>query len=257
MKTLGICYDNVLSLAKQKDVSVSTALNQLKLNGYNYVDVDYNLIYGDSSILSNIFKNGFSVSSVIVNSNLTDSLNVISELSVIDFCFHYNIRGVVIVLQDFIKDENTLSILKKNLRRIVKYANNFNVKIMIKNANSISNISTKNDLLDILKNVKGLFLCLDISSYFKAVNTPFDNEESFALYISKVYINDVKRVENEFVYSVLNSGETNVIENIKNFKKLDKNVDFAIYSILENCDIEDILINSALNYLMEINYGQN
>ncbi len=257
MKTLGITFDNVLNLSKQNNYMISQALNLLKLNGYNDVDIDYDLILNNCEYLPLIYKNGFNISSIIIKSNLTTSLNVIRELNAVDFCLHSNLNNVVINLEDFIVDENALSILKKNLRRIVKYANNFGVVISVKNSINLSNIYTEEMLLDLVKSVKGLKISLDICALYKANKTPFKNEEIFYPYVVKVYVNDLINNENTLEYCSLFNGITNVIENIKNFKKYDKNIDFTLFSILENYQIEKILINSAINYLMEINYGQD
>ena len=112
-------------------------------------------------------------------------------------------------------------------------------------------------LLDLVKSVKGLKISLDICALYKVNKTPFKNEEIFYPYVVKVYVNDLINNENTLEYCSLFNGITNVIENIKNFKKYDKNIDFTLFSILENYQIEKILINSAINYLMEINYGQD
>ena len=257
MKTLGISYDNVLNIAKQNSYTISQALSLLKLNGYSNVDINYDLICNNAVNLSVIYENGFTISSVILNSNLTSELNVINELNVIDFCLHYNLDNIVIVLQNFIVNENSLSILKKNLRRIVKYANNFKVKISILNTYSKNNIFNQEQILDLVKSVKGLKVSLDICALYLQNKTPFSSEETFYKFVNKLYINDVKMTENGIENCSLFNGDTGVLQNIKNFKKLDNNIDFTIFSILENCEIEKILINSALNFLMEINYGQD
>ncbi len=257
MKSFGIAYDNVLNIVKQNNYTVSQALNTLKLNGYGTVDINYDLISDKGIHFSAIYQNGFTISSVIVTVNLTSELNVIYPLSVVDFCFHYNLKNIVIDLKDFSLNENSLFILKKNLRRIVRYANVFNIKISIKNTESANNLCCENLLLDVLKSVKGLTLNLDIVALYKVNKTPFCNEKTFSPYINKLYINDCKIVENTVEYTALFMGETDVLQNIKNFKKCDNVVDFTIYSICENCELEKILINSAINYVMEINYGQD
>lgn len=257
MKTLGISYENVLNIAKQNSYTLSQALSLLKLNGYSTVDVNYDLIYNNNENLSTIYQNGFTISSVVLKSNLTKELNVINELNVIDFCLHYNLNNIIISLQDFIVNENSLSILKKNLRRIVKYANNFNVKISVLNSLSKDNLYSEQILLDLVKSVKGLMLSLDICALFLHNKTPFTEEEAFFKFVNKVYINDVKYNNKVVEYCSLFNGDTSVLNNIKNFKKLDNTIDFAIFSIFESCEIEKILINSALNFLMEINYGQD
>ncbi len=257
MKTLGISYENVINIAKQNNYTISQALSLLKLNGYSAVDVNYNLLSTSDQHFSTIYQNGFTISSVVLNSCLTKELNVIYELNAIDFCLHYNLNNIIISLQDFIVNENSLSILKKNLRRIVKYANNFNVKISVLNSISKDNLYSEQMLLDLVKSVKGLMLSLDICALFSHNKTPFCSEEAFYKFVNKVYINDVKFDNEGIEYCSLFNGETSVLNNIKNFKKLDNTIDFAIFSIFESCEIEKILINSALNFLMEINYGQD
>ena len=76
-------------------------------------------------------------------------------------------------------------------------------------------------------------------------------------YLNKIYLNDQIIGENSQEYCPLFNGSIGLLENLKNFKKLDNSVDFTIFSILETCDYENILVNSALNYIIEINYGQD
>ncbi len=257
MKTLGVTYDNVLKISKQNNYTISNALNLLQLNGYATIDIDYDLILKDIGVLSAVYKNGFAISSVLLKSNLTSQLNVIKEINAIDFCLHYNLNNIVIMLDDFSVDELSLSILKKNLRRIVKYASNFNVKISIKNSYNTNNIYSQEMLLDLVKSVKGLLISLDVLAFYKANNKPLTCEDAYINYLNKVYLNDQIINGNTIKYCPLFNGMTGVLENLKNFKKLDNSVDFAIFSILDNCEYEEILINSALNFLMEINYGQD
>ena len=112
-------------------------------------------------------------------------------------------------------------------------------------------------LLDLVKSVKGLLVSLDVLAFYKANNKPLTCEDAYINYLNKVYLNDQIINENTIKYCPLFNGMTGVLENLKNFKKLDNSVDFAIFSILDNCEYEEILINSALNFLMEINYGQD
>lgn len=257
MKTLGTTFDNVLNIVKQNNYSISQTLNLLQLNGYGTIDIDYDLLINNIGYLSAIYKNGFTISSVIIKSNLTKELNVIKELCAIDFCLHYNLNNLVILLDDFDVLENSISILKKNLRRIIKYANNFNVKISIKNSYSKRNVYSEELLLDLVKSVKGLNISLDLLDFYKANNKPLTCENLYINYLNKIYLNDQIIGENSQEYCPLFNGSIGLLENLKNFKKLDNSVDFAIFSILKTCNYENILVNSALNYIMEINYGQD
>ncbi len=257
MKTLGVTYDNVLNIVKQNNYTISQTLNLLQLNGYGTIDIDYDLIFNNIEHLSTIYKNGFTISSVLLQSNLTKELNVIKQLNAIDFCLHYNLNNLIILLDDFVINDNAILILKKNLRRIVKYANNFNVKISIKNSYSLNNVCSEEMLLDLTKSVKGLMVSLDVLALFKTNKTPLIDVKSYAGFLNKVYLNDQETTENGEEYCPLFDGYTGVLQNVKNFKKLDTNVNFTVFSILKKCDYEKILINSALNFLMGIDYGQD
>ena len=94
MYKLGINFENVLSVAKEKNICVSDALNRLKLIGISALDVEYSRLAGENSYLNDIVASRAEIKCVYYMADFAAKISVIDEMKVVDFCEKYGIKNV-------------------------------------------------------------------------------------------------------------------------------------------------------------------
>ncbi len=221
MKKLGINFENVLAIKEELNINVLQTLYKLKSIGITSLDVKYERLIGENSYLKEILISGLSVDSLFAFCPLGEQNNYKKALEIVDFAVEYKVKQIML-LPEFLDggyDEIKLSNVKQNLRRIVKYAESFDVSI------GIENVGEKNypfndeaSTLDVLKSVKGLHLIFDGGNFLLYGVDPNQAVHSLAPYVQRYHLKDVSLNEN----SVLEVGQGDcnclkVYENIKQF----------------------------------------
>lgn len=235
MKKLGINFENVLAIKEELNINVLQTLYKLKSIGITSLDVKYERLIGENSYLKEILISGLSVDSIFAFCPLGEHNNYKKALEVVDFAVEYKVKQIML-LPDFIDggyNEAKLFNLKQNLRRIVKYAEAFDVSIGIENVGSKNYpFSDESSTLDVLKSVKGLHLIFDGGNFLLCDVDPLLAVHSLAPYVQRYHLKDraIKDSFNDFIEPTtsgknscvlaVGEGDCNalkVYENIKEF----------------------------------------
>ena len=135
MKKLGINFENVLTIAEEFNIDILSALYKVKNLGITSLDVKYDRVTGENNYIKEIISSGLTMESLWGFCPFNDKDNVQKALAMVDFAYSNNIKEIMF-LSDFINggySEEDVSNVKKNLRRVVKYASAFGVQINIEN----------------------------------------------------------------------------------------------------------------------------
>lgn len=195
MKKLGINFENVLSVMEEFNIGATEALNKLKNVGITSLDVKYERLVENNLYLKDILISGLNIESIFSFCPFHELNNVQKALKMVDFAFENRIKEIMFISEikatPYLK-EDIISV-KKNLRRVVKYASAFGVSI------GIENVGNKNypckaieDTLDILKSVKGLKLVFDGGNFMLNEVRPIEAIKSLAPYVQRYHIKDRK-----------------------------------------------------------------
>ncbi len=221
MKKLGINFENVLAIKEELNINVLQTLYKLKSIGITSLDVKYERLIGENSYLKEILISGLSVDSIFAFCPLGEQNNYKKALEIVDFAVEYKVKQIML-LPEFIDggyDETKLSNVKQNLRRIVKYAEAFDVSIGIENVGDKNYpFSDEKSTLDVLKSVKGLHLIFDGGNFLSYGVDPLSAVHSLAPYVQRYHLKDFSINENSVL--AVGQGDCNclkVYENIKQF----------------------------------------
>lgn len=239
MKKLAINFENVLTVKKELNKPLNEVFNLLKSSGISALDIMYDRVK-NNEYYSDILSAGFTINTVFHVSDLGVKNNFSKELEIVDFCANRNIKRIFLITKQnaFDKDSVYKKNIIQNLRRIVKYASNYNIVITIENfGNESSPFSTINNLLDYLKSVKGLGLTLDIGNFLLAGEKPYHSYERLKEYVSNVHLKDRGIVDNNerFVIEDISGNKTSVLPLGKGQCEIGKIVNDIIKSGI-NCD---------------------
>ncbi len=185
---LGINFNSVLALKNNDNITLAESLKKLKNLGITAVDIEYSQIKNEE-YAKTLLLNNYKVSTVYTFGKLGKHLDYSKELEVIDFCSQNSIKSVMF-LTEFEENENFLKDVKSNLRRIVNYAKNLNVTVMIENFSTNKLFSTVEGLEDILKSVKNLKLLYDSGNFILAEEDPFTALQKLYPFVYKVHLKD-------------------------------------------------------------------
>ena len=133
MKKLGINFENVLTIAKEFNIDILSALYKVKNLGITSLDVKYDRVTGENNYIKEIISSGLTMESLWGFCPFNDKDNVQKAISMVDFAYSNNIKEIMF-LSDFINGgytEQDITNVKKNLRRVVKYASAYGVQINI------------------------------------------------------------------------------------------------------------------------------
>lgn len=195
MKKLAINYENVLTIKNDLNRTLNETFKLLKNVGISSLDVRYDRFFENKSLYSEILIAGMSVSSVFYVGDLGISENYAKEMEIVDFCAEHKIPYVMLLTKpkyDKVEDKDKyLSNIKQNLRRIVNYANIYNIKVGIENfgvSNSV--FSSLENVKNILNSVRGLYIVFDSGNFFLAGENPYECYKALEDRISKVHLKD-------------------------------------------------------------------
>ncbi|MBQ3235414.1 MAG: sugar phosphate isomerase/epimerase, partial [Clostridia bacterium] len=209
MKRLGINFENVLSVKEELNINVLQALYKLKSVGITSLDVKYERLIGENSYLKEILISGLTIGSIFAFCPFYEQDNIQKAIEIIDFAIEYKVKEIMF-LPDFKKGGYTtddIAIVKQNLRRVVKYAEAFDISIGIENVGSLDypfyDIETT---VDVLKAVKGLHLIFDGGNYILSGVNPLTAIYPLAPYVQRYHLKDRKLGEALFDYNELTTG---------------------------------------------------
>ncbi len=263
MKKLAINFENVLTIKKELNKPLLEVLTILKNNGVSALDISYDKAI-NNEYYSQIISAGFIINTVYYLSDLSVKNNFSKEMEIVDFCSNRNIKRIFLVtkLDENLKEKNII----QNLRRIVKYASNFNVLITIENFGyENSPFSKLNNLLGYLKAVKGLGLTFDIGNFYLVNENPYNCLQALKEYVSNVHLKDRKLVKNPNEFSLddingnktivvsLGMGDCEVNKILNDLKDGAVNCDYCLEFDFKSERIYDKCIESAINFFTELN----
>ncbi len=248
MAKLGINYENVINVSKECNLSIQDVLKSLRLQGFETLDVMYDRFLQDKSLLSTIIVSGFEIASVFYVGDLKVSNNYSTELQIIDFCSSNNIKDVMLLTKPIANgddEEKCIFNIKQNLRHIVKYSKQFNVRVSIENfGDNLSFYSSPKKVLDILKGVKDLYLVFDGGNFYKSQESVIEGINLLKPYVSRVHLKDFDQNYNPIT---LNDGNCEIEKTIVEFTNSVSS--FTIEYPFDCLTVDEIVKNSALYFL--------
>lgn len=268
MKKLAINYENVLTIKEDLKRTLNETFKLLKNVGITSLDVRYDRFFENKSLYSEILIAGMSVSSVFYVGDLGVSENYAKEMEIVDFCAEHKIPYIMLLTKpkfDKVVDKDKyLSNVKQNLRRIVNYANIYNIKVGIENFGlQNSAFSSFKNVKNILNSVRGLYLVFDSGNFFLAGENPFVCYKELEDKISKVHLKDRGisngkgrneqtsiSGESTCVYP-LGEGESNVLDILNQMKESGVFFDCSLEFDFVAHDIFEDVERSAIYYYSE------
>ena len=118
MYKLGINFENVLSVAKELNLTVPETLNKLKLIGVSALDAEYSRVSGENSYLNDIVASRMELKCVYYMADFAGASSVISEMKVVDFCEKYGVKNVMFLTEPNVNVGGNEKTLKHNLRNL-------------------------------------------------------------------------------------------------------------------------------------------
>lgn len=260
MYKLGLNFEHVIKISSELGVSTIEALKKVKMYGVTTLDVAIERIFNRNEYFSDIICSGLTIDSVYCKGDYGYSDNIGYELSIIDFCSENNINNLMLITNPILHGEDEAEYnakLKKNLRRIVKYASNFNVKVSIENFGlNDSPFSTVKKLFLILKSVNGLKLTFDCGNFLSVNENPLDAFNALSDYVCKIHIKDgtvYNDGSNKVDFTSVGRGEANVKEIVTQVKNSTNNFSFTLEFDFNKEKVFDDVVSSATYYFTEIN----
>ena len=268
MYNIGLNYEHVPVSANETGLTILETLKKFKMYGVTTLDVHVDRLLSGDDTFKNILLSGLNVGSVFFKGDFGHDENIGYALSVVDYCAENNVNQIMLLTNELLDGEDEvkyLTLLKKNLRRIVKYANNFNVKVGIENfGKELSPFSTLTKVKDILKSVKGLGLIYDSGNFLLAGENPLNCLQELLPYVQRVHLKDrtYKEIDGSPMQVSIDGKNTyttyfgNGDCDLKSIINLSKNsfesVDFIMEFDFTKLNITNDVINSATFCFTEI-----
>lgn len=264
MNKIAINFENVLAIKKELKLTVTETLAKLKALGITSLDVNYDRLTQEN-YYKDILVSGFEIGSLFYILHLDILNNVQTALSMVDYCFNHNIKEIMVLSTFKTYSETDISNLKQNLRRVVKYAENFSVKIAIENVGKQGYFATEiKNTLDILKSVKGLGLVFDNGNFSLVDVNPLDAVKTLAPYVTRYHLKDrAFRLENGALLEktlsgkdssvvAVGEGDSYCLECFNEIKKFYPGVPLVIEFPFSQENIYDAVSKSAINIQTEL-----
>lgn len=266
MYKLGINFENVLAVAKELNVSVSEALNRLKLIGVSALDVEYSRLSGENSYLNDIVASRTEIKCVYFMADFAGEASVISQMKVVDFCEEYGIKNVMFLTKPNSNAGGSEKTLKHNLRKIVNYARTFDICVSIENFGlENSYFSTVKRLKDLVKSVKNLTLTFDSGNFLLAGVDPNEAYDELRYYVSRVHLKNRSHTPsagavavadingNDSYTTAIFSGSANLEEFIKKVTSDYKVIDFMLEFNFTDSALFENIEQSAVDFYTVVN----
>ena len=268
MKKLGINFENVLTISQEFNIDALSALYKVKNLGITSLDVKYERLIGENSYYKDIISSGLTIESLWGFCPFNDKDNVRKALEMVDFAYGKKIKEIMF-LSDFIKggySKEDMSNAKKNLRRAVKYASAFGVKINIENVGSLDYpFNDEKTTLDALKSVKGLGLVFDGGNFLLNDVKPIDAIKTLAPYVARYHLKDriygkpngedfieITTSNKESYVTAVGDGECDCLQVLNEIKQFSNDIPIVIEFPGLETKIYDKLTKSTMYVLTEM-----
>lgn len=255
MNKLGINFENVLSIKDELNITVLDALKKLKSMGISSLDVKFERLTGENSYMKEIIASGIGIGSVFSFCALHEKDNLQKALSMVDLCAEYKIKEIML-LTDILKggySTEQIFNLKQNLRRIVKYAENFGVSIGIENVgNPDYPIKTAKQSLDFLKSVKGLHLIFDGGNYYMVGEDVVESSKLLAPYVQRYHLKDYVPFDNGYKAVAVGDGNSSCKHAFDVLKEFYPKIPLVIEFPFKDTGIFSAVEKSCMYVLTEI-----
>ena len=255
MNKLGINLENVLSIKAELNITLLETLKKLKSIGVSSLDVAFERLTGENSYMKEILASGIGIGSVFSFCALYQKDNLQKALSMIDLCYEYKIKEIMIltdILQGGYSSEQIFN-LKQNLRRIVKYAENFGVSIGVENVcNNDYPIKTAKQTLDLLKSVKGLHLIFDGGNYYAVGEDVIEASKLLAPYVQRYHLKDLVKFENGYKAVAVGDGNSSCKQVFEVLKEYYSSVPLVIEFPFKDTFVYNAVEKSCTYVLTEI-----
>ena len=249
MNKVGVNFENVLTLKEELNLNLIETLSKLKSLGITSLDVKYERLTGENSYLKEILISNLNVGCVFVFCPLYNRNNLQKALKVIDFCAEYKI-GEIMLITDFLPNgygEEDVNNFKQNLRRIVKYAQNFGIVIGVENVGvSGYPVQTLKQTLDILKSVKGLNLIFDGGNYLASGEDVLLASKELAPFVQRLHLKNLKFDSGLLIPSAVGDGNIDYLSVFNEVKKFYPAVPLVIEFPFEHKSVLSLLEKSTL-----------
>ena len=270
MHKLGINFEHVVASANESNTSIFETLKKLKLYGISSVDILSSRIFCDASpVKKDLLLSGVSADCVFFMGDFGHDENIGYALSVVDFCAENGVKQIMLLTKEFATNDDLVkydALLKRNLRRIVKYAKNFNVKVAIENfGGEFSAFSTVERVLNLVKSIKDLGVIFDSGNFLQAGEDPLNAVKVLMPYLHRVHLKDrtytevigspmKPSIDGKNTYTTtLGEGDSKIKEIISEVNKNYDNIDFVLEFDFEKLNVTENILNSATYYFTEIN----
>lgn len=248
MYKIGINYATVDYIAKSTNKPTLDVLKNLKLNGISTLDVLYDDLK-NTKVYSEALCANFSINSCYSLVDISNLDNYSKCLEIIDFCSLKNINHIMLL--PMVKEgvENYLFNVKHNLKKIVKYAKLFNIKISIENYGLKEPFCSIDGVYDVLKSVKDLGIVYDSANFYLYGEDPYLALEKLIPYVSRVHLKDRSLTKEEDSLAFLNKDgvKTSVYPLGEGDCQIDKIIDF----LLENSKLDEFVLEGTRQADME------
>ena len=264
MNKIGINFENVLAIKKELKLTLPQTLSKLKALGITSLDVNYDRLTVDG-YYKDILVSGFDIGSLFYVLHLEVPNNCQTALNMVDFCVNNKIPEIMILSTFKTYSESDVAILKQNLRRIVKYAQNFGVKIAIENVGKQGYFAFDAEgCLSILKAVKGLGIVFDGGNFTLCDVNALEAAKQLAPYVSRYHLKDrAYRLENgtlnektfagkDSCVVALGEGDSYILECFNIIKEFYPNVPLVIEFPFSQENIYDAVEKSAIYIQTEL-----
>lgn len=190
MNKIGINFENVLAIKKELKLTLLETLSKLKALGITSLDVNYDRLVVDG-YYKDILVSGLEIGSIFYVLHLDVANNCQTALNMIDYCFNHKIKEIMVLSTFKTYSQEDISNLKQNLRRIVKYADNFGVKIAIENVGKQGYFASDIEgTLSVLKACKGLGLVFDGGNFTLCDVNAHSAVKELAPYVTRYHLKD-------------------------------------------------------------------
>ncbi len=249
MNKVGINFENVLTIKEELNLNLLQTLSKLKSLGITSLDVKYERLIGENSYLKEILISGFNVGSVFAFCPLYEQNNLQKALKIVDFCAEYKIKEIMLI-SDFLQNgynKDEIFNLKQNLRRIVKYAQNFGVMVAVENVNQETYpIKTVENCIDFIKSVKGLQIVFDGGNFLTAKQDVLYASSVLAPFVQRLHLKNAKESDGAFDFIALGEGGIDYIKVFNAIKNCYAHVPVVIEFPFEQKNIYKLVEKSAL-----------
>ena len=249
MNKVGINFENVLTMTNELNISVIESLSKLKMLGITSLDVKYERLVGENSYLKDILISNFSIGSIFAFCPLHEQNNIKKALEIVDFCAEYKVKEIMLITEiiDSGYTPDMVFNLKQNLRRIVKYAENFGVLIGLENVGLQGYpVRMIENCVDFVKSVKGVQIVFDGGNFLMANENVVEASKILSPYVQRLHFKNFKFDNGKFVEASTSGGDIDYLTIFNTIKNSYTNIPIVIEFPFEAQKVYDLIKESAM-----------